>query len=298
MRYSSSLIFAATALIGLSSPVNAQDKNAPVTLDPTSHWNVNFAEDKCRLSRTFSDGENQHLLFIEQASPSSEFGFVVAGPAFKKFKRPDRITTQFGTLDPVEDHPPMLGDTESVGASLIYPSMVFFEAPDDNTTANEDPKTYSLPRLDVELADSTHSITIKQGKRRVIFNTGNLGEAVRVMNECGLSFVEDWGLDRIAHETMVRAPNWSNQNAIARRIQAVYPRQALRRGENGIFRLRVIVEADGSVSECVINSATVTESLDSPACKEMDDAKFEPALNAEGKPMRSFFVTNIIYRIG
>ena len=85
------------------------------------------------------------------------------------------------------------------------------------------------------------------------------------------------------------------QSLVTRR-QKVLP-EALRKGESGIFRLRVIVEADGKISDCVINNATITESLESPACREMRGANFEPALDKDGNPMRSFYTTQIVYRI-
>jgi len=96
---------------------------------------------------------------------------------------------------------------------------------------------------------------------------------------------------------MSRLPRWTNEQAVVRRIQATYPLQALRRGESGIIRLRVTVEEDGSISDCILDKATIAESLDPPACREMRRAEFEPALDKGGNPMRSFYQTNIIYRV-
>lgn len=290
------LAFAASA--SLAAPALAQDdKNAPVLLEPSTHWNVDFGQEKCRLARAFGDVDSRHLLFIEQGGPKSGFGLIVVGPAFKKFRQPDRITVQFGEFAPVGKYRPMLGDTEGVGTSLIYSNMVFFEKPRSEREPASDAGLDPLPRLDVEAASSINAITMHQGKRSVVFNTGNLGEAIKVLNECSLNFVESWGLDRAAHETMTRLAKWANAEAVTRRIQDKYPMQALRKGESGIFRMRVIVEPDGSVSECEISNATITESLDSPACKEMERAEFEPALDVHGKPMRSFYLTNITYKI-
>ena len=62
--------------------------------------------------------------------------------------------------------------------------------------------------------------------------------------------------------------------------------------------MRVIVEADGSVSECFVENSTETERLESPACREMLKSEFEPARDAEGQPMRSFYASSISYVIG
>jgi TonB family protein len=268
-----------------------------VILEPSSYWSVDFGEEKCRLARAFGEGEDRHLLFIEQGGPKSSFGFMAIGPAFERFRRPDRIEIQFGGFEPMTDQMPMLGNTEGVGASLIFSNMNFRVRPETEGDAEEERRKAPLPRLDVEAANQIDSISVSYGKRNVVFNTGDLGEAVTVMNECALNFVEAWGLDRAAHETMSRLPRWTNEQAVVRRIKATYPLQALRRGESGIIRLRVTVEEDGSISDCILDKATIAESLDPPACREMRRAEFEPALDKGGNPMRSFYQTNIIYRV-
>ena len=93
-------------------------------------------------------------------------------------------------------------------------------------------------------------------------------------------------------------PVWSNESAIVRRIVDEYPDDALRSGEQGIFRMRVIVEEDGTVSDCHLEKSTQTDRLESPACRAMMRAEFEPARDAEGNAMRSFYATTITYRIG
>jgi hypothetical protein len=52
------------------------------------------------------------------------------------------------------------------------------------------------------------------------------------------------------------------------------------------------------VESCTILKATQTEQLESPACKVMQRAQFEPARDAAGQPFRSLYVTSIIYRAG
>lgn len=290
------LAVAATSM-GIAAPALADDRNAPVVLEPSSYWNVDFGEEKCRLARAFGDGENRHLLFIEQGGPSSSFGLIAIGDAFERFRTPSRISVQFGDFEPVTDRTPMLGDTEGGGASIIYSAMAFEERPESDDGGGFEVSGAPLPRLDVEAAHAINSIAVHYGERSVIFDTGNLGEAITVLNECSLDFVESWGLDRAAHETMLRKPKWINPLAVTRRIQETYPSEALRKGESGIVRMRLIVEPNGKISECVLNKATIAESLDSSACKEMRRARFEPALDKDGNPMRSFYTTQIVYRL-
>ena len=58
----------------------------------------------------------------------------------------------------------------------------------------------------------------------------------------------------------------------------------------------VIVEADGTVSNCHLEQNTIADSLNSPACQiAMAVAEMEPAEDANGKPLRSFYATTITY---
>lgn len=118
-----------------------------------------------------------------------------------------------------------------------------------------------------------------------------------MLNTCTQDMISDWGLDVAQHLAATRRPQWNNEMEIARRLQAQYPAAALRQGVQAILRLRVIVGVDGKVEKCQIDAATTNE-LESPACREMENAEFEPALDAEGQPFRSYYATSIIYRVG
>lgn len=292
---------AGLAVAGLWSgvAVGEDDKNEVVILEPRTPWNVDFGEQRCRLARVFDDGEDRHLLLIDQGGPSSRFHFSVSGPAFKNFDRPSEITVQFGAFEPDKDRFPYLGTTKDVGTSLIYSGLDFGGHGEEAGQDGEDPSMYRqpFPLIDVEMARKVDSITVRQGRRVVELATGNLGEPISVLNECARNIVRVWGFDPDEQATMTRRARWLDRRKVSRLIAHSYPNKALRRGEQGIFRLRATIEIDGSVSECFIDKATLTDSLESPACKGMAKAQFEPALDKDGNPMRSFYLTTISYRI-
>ena len=61
--------------------------------------------------------------------------------------------------------------------------------------------------------------------------------------------------------------------------------------------MRVMVNEAGAVTDCHLERATKLESLNSPACKEMQRATFEPALDRDGTAMPSYYATTIVYRV-
>lgn len=274
----------------LATPARAE----PTVLKPQSPWNVNFGEDRCRLSRLFSDGSNEHLLYFEQHYPSRASGIAVAGRAFRHFD--NRARTKVGTADdraPVEAKP-YKGETERFGDTLIYSTLNLANGEE----ASDLPGLQgSVPMLDTAFAQTAKYLSFRQGSREVRFETGPMGEAFKVLNQCSLSLIEAWGLDVEQHRTARRLPKWINDNEVARKIGQIYPSAAASKGEQGILRMRVIVDETGAPQDCVIIKATVADKLESPACRLMQQARFEPALDAQGQPMRSYYATTVTYQM-
>lgn len=294
---------AGLAAISLVPQIAAAKDAQPLVVEPSSQWNVDYGKETCRLARIFGEGENRHAIFFEQWGPDVGFSFTAAGPGFDRFKG-DK-DTQWRVFDGHEprDTQPMKGDLGSVGPALIYASLNlekghdYFDSKKDEKLAEEERAPEPLPALDIEFANKATFIAVKQGKHEVILNTGSLGEPFKVLNDCALGLITEWGLDLEKHKTRSRAPVWTNEAAVTRRIISVYPTIALNKGEQGIMQIRVNIDEKGAVTECTIGKATNTQYLNSPACRPMKKAKFEPALDKDGKPMASYYRTNIIYRL-
>lgn len=292
------LIPAITVGAAVGSPAQAAESaREPIRLAPSSKWNADYAEKKCRLARVFGEGDEQHVLFFEQGGPDNRFGFSVAGPELKRFNRPSKITIEFGSLGPSQDVRPMVGDLETVGHALIYPGLGLTNEPRSDNEESET-RILSSVLIDTDLAGEAESVTIRQGKRSIVFETGNLAAPMKVLNHCSVDLVRAWGLDPEKHRDMLRMPIWQNQEAVTKRIVDRYPSRALRRGEQGVIRMRAIVDAGGNVTSCEMVEATRTSALESPACREMRGARFDPALDAQGNPMPSYHLATIVYRIG
>lgn len=298
MRGFSFLFAGMLALVAAPSHINAKDNDGAVFLTPSSPWNVDYAEQKCRLARVFGEGENRHLLFFEQAAPAAWFGLSVAGPALDRFSSSRPIMVQFGQAQKPFKTEPFFGKIETFGTAIIYLGLDMFSEDDSDDTENiaDEPRT-SLPEIDITQAESVDTLSFSQRGRNITLQTGNLAAPIGALNTCAQDLLRDWGLDVDRHRKVTRYPEWTNRSAVAKRIAASYPSSAVRIGEQAIIRMRVIVDADGSVADCNIENATDVERLQSPACEMMQMAKFEPALDSDGQPMRSFYITQIVYQM-
>ncbi len=280
-------------LAAISAPLAAAPAAAKVVdIAPSSAWNVDFAENKCRLARLFGEGENRHLVFFEQHWPDENFGLTVAGPAFDRFR--SRQRTDLGFFDGQERQrtEPFTGEVAGFGSGVIYASARLVPSEEKS-----DGRSTQVLQLDTALGGKVEYVALKQRGDEIRLLTGPLGEAFAVLNQCTAGLLAEWGLDFEQQRRASRLPEWANMEAVVRRIQDIYPRTALNRGEQGLMRMRVIVSPEGAVEECTIIKATDTENLESPACKAMQNARFIPALDAAGQPMRSYYVTRITYQI-
>jgi len=300
MRFVVMGLAASAAVLGFTSP--AQADAGPVVLSPSSPWNVDFAPNKCRLARLFGEGEDRHFLFFEQYTPSSSAGLTVAGPALERFRSRARTSLTFFEGQERLRTEPFTGELEQVGPAVIYSNVNLergtdFEGDSEDDAEGADDNGGAMAQLDTEFAAQSQYVMLRQGSKWVRFDTGPLAEAFEVLNTCTQDMVRDWGLDVEQHLTATRAPEWLNQRSVVRRIQRTYPVGALNRGEQAIVRMRVIVDEEGKVEQCKIDAATENP-LESPACREMQRAEFEPALDANGQPFRSYYTTSITYQIG
>lgn len=266
-----------------------------VEIAPGSPWNVDFGENKCRLARFFGEGENRHLLFFEQYWPGERFGMTVAGPSYKRFGSSQRTDVRFFSAQSPIETKPFTGTIGEFGRGVIYSTLAL--AKSERSGKQDDAAAVGVPQLDKDTARQVEFVSLRQRGDEVRLLTGPLDEAFAVLDSCAFDLIGTWGLDVAQHRAATRLPRWLNKDAVVRRIVAVYPREALNAGEQAIMRMRVTVSAEGLVEDCAIIKATDTERLESPACKAMLDARFEPALDAEGKPMRSYFAESIIYVI-
>lgn len=64
-----------------------------------------------------------------------------------------------------------------------------------------------------------------------------------------------------------------------------YPSNAARNEEQGTTRFRLVVGANGKVTDCTVTSSSGSSALDSATCRLMRQrARFEPARDSDGRP--------------
>ncbi len=60
-------------LAALALPGTAWGKE-PLRLSPSSKWNVHYAEDSCRMGRSFGEGDQKVILVADRYQPATRCG--------------------------------------------------------------------------------------------------------------------------------------------------------------------------------------------------------------------------------
>jgi TonB family protein len=289
-------ILAAALMISGTSAAAEEIRLAP---SADGNWVLNYGDDRCRLARYFGEGEQRSLLLLEQFAPGMSVALTAAGPPLRRIVRGNQVRVRFGpsTREAPPFDPPE-AEFEGVGPALFIPGIAPVVDPDASAAFLQNAEVNGLPQIDPAAAAAIEWLGISGRNLDLVFEFGSLENAVTVLNHCTLDLVKFWGLDPQQHLTMTRMAAAENMEQVAREVQEAYPMRAVARGEQATLVMRAVVRADGTVGDCAISQATVTETFQSPACDVFRRyARFAPALDADGQPMASFYATTIVYTI-
>ena len=290
------VVSAGVSLVVLASAAPAAAQDA-VTLEPASPWQLDMAENKCRLARLYGADENRHVVFFEQWDPSAYAAWAAAGPAFKKFRDNREATFAFG---PVGDGSEFSFVDRTLGefGPLIQAKTSIAQLPQ---AAEEQEEVRGFPLLDSAGAKPVDRLTVSQSKEEVVFELGSMEAPLKAMNLCMEDLVKSWGFDPAVQKTVSQRPKFENLPKVASLVQRSYPRDALRKGAQADFHLRLTIDAQGGIEDCRLLNQTLADDFDMrlhPCTVFKQHAKVAPALDSEGKPVRTYYATRIVYRIG
>lgn len=135
------------------------------------------------------------------------------------------------------------------------------------------------------------------GNRNYRLEVRSMGKPMATMRHCMDGLIEHWGYNPTAIAALSRLPTpindpgkWVTTND--------YPSNALRTGHGGIVQFRLDLDEAGKILKCHILSRTNPDEFADTSCRLLTRrARFEPALDAAGKPTKSFYVNSVRFII-
>lgn len=292
-----SLALATIAFSLTASPVLAAEK-APISLAKTSKWEMRYDDDSCTLAAQFGADKDSVLLVLNRYDPGDGFDLRLYGRALRYgggLRMP--LELAFGSL-PFQRFE---GVAATATDAAKTPTVIVSGVRLDGWTYPKGQYNHTIrpPAVTPQREAVVTSITFKRpGAGPVLLQTGSMAGPMKAMRTCTDDLLRHWGFDPVV------------QGALSRRVQPTsnpgnwlrsgdYPTGALWSGENGLVRFRLDIEPDGAVANCRILFRTNPDSFADLSCKLLRDrARFLPALDSGGKPVKSYYLGQVRWVAG
>jgi TonB family protein len=275
-------------------PVGAHAADELV-LEPSTNWIVDYGDDSCALLRTFRAGEERVTLEMRQFEPGEGLRIAIVSDTLARSHRVAR--TRFEPDEAWIEHPaPLLlsygGDDKRRG--VLYSDTL---RPSAQKAPGQQPSPWLAAEREAREAAITSLALTGVFDRNVTLRTGAMTAPMNAMRACLDELLTHWGLDAETQRTLSRKASPIDQQFWSRRIQTSFPESMTRRGLSGAVHIRLTVGADGKPTACAVQLEIAHPAFEKAACKSaMSSARFEPALDARGEPVISYFTTTVVYR--
>lgn len=288
MRLTSALMAAVIA----AAPVPALAKTSDViVLQRTGKWQVNYDDDSCSLLGQFGQDKQASVLRLTQFEPGDWFDVTLYGKPFKGFGAYANVTLTFNP----QLKPPSRKVLRATSGKDIPTLLIGGMRLDDWSAAFPGATPPAVTRQQEAAAVG---LTVRvAGDKTYRFDAGPFDKAMDAMRTCMTDLVKHWGFDPAAQASLTRRPQPTNDPTTWLGSND-YPDDALWQGHQGIVRFRLDVDENGGVTGCHVLYRTNPDDFADITCRNVTQrAKFAPALDAAGKPIRAYYIQAVRWQI-
>lgn len=298
--YFRKFVVATFALLLWSHPASAAKD--PIYLEPSSQWILRYEDDACKLIRTFGEDENKVVVVMSRYGPGDPFNLTLAGKPVKVNRNRRDIKIQFGAHEGLQKIQYMSGTMSDLPALIILDKVRIAAPTAAEKAARDNWKPDSNPVTFGEIDDHRYTaaeylLVNRPHKAPVYLVTGSLGKPFAAFSNCIDELLSHWGIDVEKHKNLSRSV--TPLKSPARWVRPKdYPVQMLRQGRQAIVEFRLSVGPDGKATQCHIQQSTRPQEFDDAVCKSLlKRAEFDPALDADGNPIASFWRNTVQFQI-
>jgi len=257
-------------------------------------WNLHYAEDSCRLAREFGTGPEMVTLRFEWFGQDDRFDVLLIGNRFANTAPSTPLDLQFGpeAIQSSEADFVIRGTMPDGTPFVIVGGQRLDNASGMANGSTKKPEV--LPPVTPAQAAAVREVQIRIGKDQTILRIGSMAQPMTAIRTCIDQLLAQWGLNPDEQRNLATFPTpihperWITTND--------YPSAALRARQQTIMHFRVLVDAQGKPTDCIIQSQTLASGFGTTTCANvMAKARFEPARRADGTPAASYYVSSIRY---
>ncbi len=284
-----------TAIAISSHPILAAKDT--IILEPSSKWVMDYALEECTLSRSFGEDDKNLIINISRFSPSDRFELLFISKHLKKASSTRPASIKFGSQLDEQSYNFKNGTTILANSRKKIPTVIISNSVTIKPFPEEGSEISNF-LISPEDEDTIDFISIKTRRAAdIVLNTKTMKGAFAALRKCTNSLVSSWGFDAEEQETRSRRaiPVTNYGTWIKPRD---YPLQQLRNGEIAIIQFRLNVDETGEATDCVIQRSIGDDAFKKAVCRSiMKYAKFQPALDKNNKPIKSYWINKVRFDI-
>jgi len=286
-----SLAIAAALSALIACPAAAED------FAPSSAWTLDYDDDSCALRRMFGAGENRVYLEFRRFEPDTSLQIVIASERMNA-RNPSNFRYRFSSEADWRDTPGINITLDNEFSGVIF-NTVLFRTPEGMTDPDRDAYLRSIDwrAQEREIVSRTDAITLRGAYRRELtLQLGPMGPPMAALNECIDELMTHWDIDVEAHKTLTRAAIPIDYTSSSSMLD--YPPKMLLRSMPGLVNIRLAIDETGRITGCHIQMPLSDPEFEESSCADIQHAfEFEPALDKDGKPIASYWVTGVRFII-
>jgi TonB family protein len=233
-------------------------------LQPIRNWVVDYRDDQCVAYRDYGSPDKAITLGIRPAPNGETYELLVARPR----SGPDFATEEKGSVD--------------FGNGAIKAWLLNY----GGRHSKSDIYQFRISAAEMEQARSARTVSLRPASAPdFTFELRSMPALLKGLQDCTADLQRYWHMDTQDSGTAA-TPVKGDLRAIFSADD--YPAEALRRTQEGSARFLLLIDEKGSVAGCHVLEPSGVPVFDALGCQVMAKrAKFHPALDASGKPMRS-----------
>jgi hypothetical protein len=295
MKHLPALLAAAAVIV--SGPAAAQETVEPRVFTRTGQWQLEAAENECRLARMFTNGTDQIALALERNRADNLVRLVLVSNALGAFRSAEELGYRFMPageqrsaryiVAQMNDGQTYynLGNAMIGGIAPLAPGAAPIQGPPLYDRAAE-----------LEYAAGITAIEINAGLTTPVrLETGSLRGAITALQACTDDLLLTWGVDWQKHQTLSRrvAPVGNAWEWIPNGTIGFQDFISFAGGRNPF---RVLISAEGRPTACSAQWVSLSEDKNQRICAAiMEHGQFTPALDAAGQPVASYWMVDYMF---
>ncbi|MBO9581622.1 MAG: energy transducer TonB [Sphingobium sp.] len=281
----------------LATGAAAADKSAQ-HFKPTGPWAMEYADQTCRLIRNFSDGNGVVTLAFEKTGLGAALSLGLAGETLRTPSNASMVRFRYNVDNGARSSALLKTVLVDGRDSFIVMSTQFL--PGDQMLAIVRKAKYAqrwdaMDNAEAAAASKITSISFTDGFiGDPEFEIGPMAAPLKAMNACVEDLVRSWGVDPRLMRNPKRMIEPMNSPRYWLSMQD-YPEEMWRAHKGGVVPVRLLIDENGAVTNCIPNVA-LPGPFEDAVCRGIKKrARFRPALDADGKPMKSYWQYGAIF---